>query len=206
MPADGAWTEMLAYAPFRKFEGNDRIQPVWYRVSRIERGELQWVRYVDTYVDFPMRADDDPRNPPAFYRDLEGLERGWDALLAQGMQVDLPDKRMQHMARFGLVRSIMTRIGDFPKYGVLDRNYGGAEHDGFPDTFNVETTAMLDWGMVDRAGRYLDNYLTHFVRDDGALVYRGPETGQYGRILTVAAQYAQQGGDPERLLRHQHTA
>lgn len=200
--ADGAWTEMLAYAPFRKFEGNDRIQPVWYRVSRIEHGELKWVRYVDTYVDFPMRTDDDPRDPPAFYRELEWFQRDWSAILGAGMQVELPDKRMQHMARFGLVRSIMTRIGDFPKYGVVDRNYGGAEHDGFPDTFNVETTAMLDWGLVDRAGRYLDNYLGHFVRDDGALVYRGPETGQYGRVLTVAAQYAQQGGDPKRLLRH----
>jgi hypothetical protein len=36
---DGAnWTEMLAFAPFRVANGNDRVQPVWYRVSRIENG------------------------------------------------------------------------------------------------------------------------------------------------------------------------
>jgi hypothetical protein len=199
--AGGAWTEMLAFAPFRLMDGNDRVQPVWYRVTRIENGKVKWSRYVDTYVTFPMRDTDDPRLAPGFYTGLETFKADWNRQLAQGIQVHLPDARVENMARFGLVRSIMTRIGDYPKYGVLDRNYGGAEHDGFPDTFNAETTAMLDWGLLDRAGRYIDNYFSHFVRDDGSLVYRGPETGQYGRMLTVAAQYVQDGGDPALLLR-----
>ncbi|MEP6898762.1 MAG: hypothetical protein ABI870_09550 [Rhodanobacter sp.] len=199
--ASGAWTEMLAFAPFRIMNGNDRIQPVWYRVSRIENGRLKWSRYVDTYVAFPMRDVDDPRLARDFYAALGAFKADWETRLAQGIEVHLPDKRVENMARFGLVRSIMTRIGDYPKYGVLDRNYGGAEHDGFPDTFNVETTAMLDWGLLDRAGRYIENYFSHFVRDDGSLVYRGPETGQYGRMLTVAAQYVEDGGDPNLLLR-----
>ncbi len=198
----GAWTEMLAFAPFRTFGGNDRVQPVWYRVSRIEGGRLRWSRYVDTYVAFPMRDTDAPRLASAFYDGLRGFHAAWSAEFAQGIRIDLPDDRVEDMARFGLVRSIKTRIGDFPKYGVLDRNYGGAEHDGFPDTFTVETTAMVDWGLLDRAGRYIDNYLAHFVRDDGSLIYRGPETGQYGRMLTVVAQYAQAGGDAGILLRH----
>lgn len=199
--SDGAWTEMLAFAPFRTLDGNDRIQPVWYRVCRIERGTPAWCRYVDTYVAFPMRDTDAPGLAPRFYAGLDRFKADWDARLAQGIDVHLPDRRVENMARFGLVRAIMTRIGDYPKYGVLDRNYGGAEHDGFPDTFNVETTAMLDWGLLDRAGRYIDNYFSRFVRDDGSLVYRGPETGQYGRMLTVVAQYAQDGGDPDLLLR-----
>jgi hypothetical protein len=200
--AAGAWTEMLAFAPFRTMDGNDRVQPVWYRVSRIENGRLKWSRYVDTYVAFPIRDIDDPRLAPGFYAGLDAFKADWDRRLAQDIQVHLPDARVENMARFGLVRSIMTRIGDYPKYGVLDRNYGGAEHDGFPDTFNTETTAMLDWGLLDRAGRYIDNYFSRFVRDDGSLVYRGPETGQYGRMLTVAAQYVEDGGDPALLLRH----
>ncbi len=199
--ASGAWTEMLAFAPFRTFDGNDRIQPVWYRVCRVEHDALQWCRYVDTYVAFPMRSTDAPDLAPRFYAGLDRFKADWDARLAPGIELHLPDRRVEDMARFGLVRSIMTRIGDYPKYGVLDRNYGGAEHDGFPDTFNVETTAMLDWGLLDRSGRYIDNYFSRFVRDDGSLVYRGPETGQYGRMLTVVAQYAEDGGDPALLLR-----
>jgi hypothetical protein len=93
-------------------------------------------------------------------------------------------------------------MGSFPKYGVFDRGYGGSEHDGFPDTFTVDTTAMLAWGLFDLAGQYLDNYFAHFVRDDGSILYRGPEMGQYGRMLTVAAQYADYTGDYQLLLRH----
>ena len=137
-----------------------------------------------------------------FYAALRRFDSDWRSLLAESIRIDLPDERMENMARFGLVRSIMTRIGDFPKYGVLDRNYGGSEHDGFPDTFTVETTAMIEWGLLERAGRYIDNYLAHFVRNDGSLVYRGPETGQYGRMLTVVAQFVRAGGDAGVLLRH----
>ncbi len=34
----GDWTEMLAFAPFRVENGNDRVQPVWYRMVRVEGG------------------------------------------------------------------------------------------------------------------------------------------------------------------------
>ena len=74
------------------------------------------------------------------------------------------------MARFSYVREIMTRVGDFPKYGAVDKDYAGSEHDGFPDTFTVGTTAMLEWGLLDRAGRYIDNYFGKLVRDDGSLL------------------------------------
>ena len=42
-------------------------------------------------------------------------------------------------------------------------------------------------GLVDVAGHYIDNYLGKFVRDDGSLLYRGPEIGQYGRMLRAIA-------------------
>jgi hypothetical protein len=60
---------------------------------------------------------------------------------------------------------------------------------------------MLEWGLLGQAGRYIDNYFGKFVRDDGSLLYRGPETGQYGRMLTVVAQYVNYGGNPKVLLR-----
>lgn len=196
---DRNWTEMLAFAPFRVSNGNDRVQPVWYRVSRVENGALRWSKYIDSYHPFPPRTDYDPKG---FYRDLLALHSGWENLLQQGMTVDLPDERVANMARFALVREMMTRVHDFPKYGAVDKDYAGSEHDGFPDTFTVDTTAMLEWGLVAQAGRYIDNYFGKFVRDDGSLLYRGPETGQYGRMLTVVAQYMNYGGDPQILLRN----
>jgi len=196
---DRNWTEMLAFAPLRASNGNDRVQPVWYRVSRIENGTLLWARYIDSYHPFLPRTDYDPKG---FYRDLLALDSRWQKLLEPGMTLDLPDERIANMARFALVREMMTRVHDFPKYGAVDKDYAGSEHDGFPDTFTVDTTAMLEWGLIEQAGRYIDNYLGNFVRDDGSLLYRGPETGQYGRMLTVVAQYQNYGGDSQVLLRH----
>lgn len=192
------WTEMLAFAPLRISNANDRIQPVWYRITRIEHGQLKWARYVDSYHPFPPRTDYDPK---LFYRDLAGLHDGWSKKLATEMKIDVPDERVANMARFSVVRDMMTRVRDFPKYGAFDKDYAGSEHDGFPDTFTVDTAATLEWGLVDLAGRYIDNYLDQFVRDDGSILYRGPETGQYGRMLTVIAQYVNYGGDPEVLLK-----
>jgi hypothetical protein len=194
-----AWCEMVAFAPFRHVNSSASVQPVWYRLARVDSDTLRWVQYVDSYHPFPPRTHDDPA---LFWRDLVQLHAGWKRLMAGAMQVQLPDGRLADMARFGLVREIMTRTGDFPHYGVVDRNYGGSEHDGFPDAFTVATEAMLDWGMVARAGRYIDNYFSQYVRDDGSLLYRGPETGQYGRMLTVLAQYIDDGGDGALLLKH----
>src|SRR5215467_1512116 len=195
---DRNWTEMLAFAPLRLTNRNDRVQPVWYRVSRVENGVLRWSKYIDSYHPFPPRTGYDAKK---FYADLLVLNAGWQNLLRQAMSLELPDERVANMARFALVREMMTRVHNFPKYGAVDKDYAGSEHDGFPDTFTVDTTAMLEWGLIAQAGRYIDNYFGNFVRDDGSLLYRGPETGQYGRMLTVVAQYVDYGGDPRVLLR-----
>lgn len=195
----GAWTELVAYAPFRVENGNKWIQQVWYRVARIENDRLAWVRYFDSYHPFPPRLE---YPPEPFYTELLQMREGWDKYLAPGMRIQIPDKRVENMARHSLVRDLITRIGVQPKYGVFDKNYGGSEHDGFPDTFNVDTAAMLEWGLLDLAGGYIDNYFGKFVRDDGSILYRGPETGQYGRMLTVVAQYVNYGGDPKLVLKN----
>ena len=198
--AKGAWSELVMFAPFRTDNGNDRIQPVWHRIARIENGELMWVKYVDSYPPVPPRTDVD--RAADFFADLLDTTEHWEGLLADAVELDVPDQRLSDQARHSLARAMSTRIGDFPKYGVMDRAYGGAEHDGFQDTFNVDVTAMLDWGLFDAARRYVDNYLTYFVRDDGSLVYRGPGTGQYGRMLTVIAHYYRLTRDDDLLMRH----
>ena len=195
----GNWSELIIYAPMRVENGNRRVQPVWYRLSLIENNELRWVRYFDSYQPFPPRTT---IQAEPFYEELLAMRAKWNQSLAQGMQIEVPDQRLANLARHSLVREMMTRVGAFPKYGVFGRSYGGSEHDGFPDTFTVDTTAMLAWGLSDLARQYIDNYFTYFVRDDGSILYRGPETGQYGRMLTVVAQYANYTGDYELLLCH----
>jgi hypothetical protein len=61
---------------------------------------------------------------------------------------------------------------------------------------------MLAWGEFGLSRNYSDNYFTSFVRDDGSILYRGPETGQYGRMLTVVAEYFAYTGDAMLLLKH----
>lgn len=195
----GDWSELVLFAPPRTDNSNLRFQPVWYRVCRIEGGKLKWAKYFDSYHPFPPRTESGPSD---FYQGLLETRGYWRDALASGMQIELPDKRLENLARHSLVRALITRMGQFPKYGVMDRSYGGAEHDGFQDTFNVDTTAMLEWGLPNVARDYIDNYFTYFVRDDGSILYRGPETGQYGRMLTVIAEYAAYSGDAKLLLKH----
>jgi len=193
------WSEMIAFAPLHQDSGNDRIQPVWYRVARIDGGQLKWARYFNSYQPFPPREH---YGAGLFYEDLVAMREGWERALAPGMKVDLPDQRLADMTRHCLVRDMITRVGDYPKYGAVDKNYGGSEHDGFPDTFNADTTAMTEWGLFGLSRAYIANYLGKFVRDDGSILYRGPETGQYGRMLTVIAAYANNSGDCKLLLEY----
>lgn len=195
----GDWTELVAYAPMRVENGNQRVQPVWYRVSRIDGNALRWARYFDSYHPFPPRTE---QRPERFYEELLAMRAGWERALQPGMKIEIPDQHLADLARHSLVRDMITRIGAFPKYGVFERGYGGSEHDGFLDTFNADTAAMLEWGLFDLAGQYLDNYFTFFVRDDGSILYRGPETGQLARMLTVVAQYANYTRDARLLLKH----
>jgi len=196
----GDWTELVMFAPERLDNGNPRVQPVWFRVCRVEGGELTWARYFDSRAPFPAEPDGELVEP--FYRDLLQVIGGTDDRLSDAFTLDVPDARLVDQAKHSLVMAMLTRIDDFPKYGVLDRLYGGGEHDGFQDTFTADVTAAIEWGMFDLAKRYIDNYFRYFVRDDGSIVYRGAETGQYGRMLTVLAQYYRYSDDGETLLRH----
>ncbi len=197
-PDGESWWEYIAFAPVDA--GHRTVQRAWHRVVRVEEGRPVRVDYVDTYPPYPPR--DKTAQAAGFYEDLLGLAEHWQGVLADVPAIDVPDARLVAQARHSLVRARITRVGDFPKYGVLDRMYAGAEHDGFQDTFNADVTASVLWGLFDQARRYVDNYLEHFVRDDGSLWYRGPETGQYGRMLTVVADYARAARDGAVLTEH----
>lgn len=193
------WLEYAILAPFTDEGESDRVQRVWYRIVRVNDGKLQDVQVFDSYHPFPPRIKSEPFD---FYLRLGQMVDAWKAQMSGAMTVEIPDQPLADLARHSIVRSMITRTGDFPHYGVAERNYGGSEHDGFQDTFNADMTALLDWGLVDRAGKIFDNYFAHFVEDDGAIRYRGPQTGQYGRMLTVAAQYGLASGDYALIHKH----
>lgn len=194
---DGCW-EYIAFAPLHA--PHLYVQPVWHRLVRIEGGRPVRVEYFDSYV--PTGPADDRTDGSAFFADLLALHLDAERFFADGLSLDLPDPALIDQAQHALLRARATRVDGFPKYGVMDRLYGATEHDGFQDTFNAETTALLEWGLFDAARQTIDNYLTHFVKDDGSIRYRGPQFGQYGRMLTTIGDYVVRSRDTELLRTH----
>ena len=60
----------------------------------------------------------------------------------------------------------------------------------------------LEWGLFEYAEAVMDNYLTHFMKHDGTILYRGLEMAQQGRILTCISLYYQYTRDDTLLLKH----
>ena len=84
-------------------------------------------------------------------------------MLEPAMKIDLPDERVANMARFSLVRDMMTRVKDFPHYGAFDKDYFGSEHEGFPDTFHGRYRSQPGLGL-GRSGRTLYRQLFRQIR------------------------------------------
>lgn len=60
----------------------------------------------------------------------------------------------------------------------------------------------LEWNFLDTARGVFDNYFSFYVRRNATVNYRGPEIAQYGRTLTLIAQYYRLTGDTTLLLKH----
>jgi hypothetical protein len=122
----GDWSELVIYAPMRVENGNQRVQPVWYRVCRVENNALRWARYFDSYHPFPPRLE---AKAESFYEELLAMRAGWEHALKQGMHIDIPDQRLA-------IRPSSRRnddiIGPFPKYGVLTEVTAAANMTAFP--------------------------------------------------------------------------
>ena len=179
------------------------IQPVWFRFIKLDNdGELKETHYFRSYLPYPPRGEPKAEE---FYRELLKVHEYWSKILSPSAKINVPEERVSDLCLHSLIRGIITRIGDHPKYGVWEggKGYGGSEHDGFPDTFTSSVTCYLEWGLFEYAKRYLNNYLSEFVREDGSIEYRGPEIGQYGRMLATIAKYYYYTKDYKMLLKHE---
>jgi hypothetical protein len=160
------------------------------------------VFYQHTYRPYPPRRQN-PK-PEEFYRAFLLFAEYWEAQLRDFVPVALPQNDWVEMSKHSFVKELMTRPGGvYPKYGVLDRLYAGSEHDGFPDTFTNAVYANLEWGRFETAKSFIENYFDEFVDSQGLVNYRGPETGQYGLMLSLLARHLNYTRDNALLSKYQ---
>lgn len=197
------WEETI----FAEEPGHFWTQPVWYRVLLVDGGQLKEAHYFYHHLPFP------PRGEPAaadFYQALLHVHEVWQHDLNPPMKVDVPDTRTLDFCLRALSLQMITRVEDHPKYGYpplgginVFGGYGYNNVDTFQDTFNADVTAFLEWGLFDTAKGYIDDYFTNSVREDGSIDTRGPEIGQYGKMLEVMARYYSYSKDEALLRKHQ---
>ena len=195
---DGAYWEVISYAKTRY--DNPLIQPAWYRFAKIKNGKLLDIHYYDSYLPYPL--DEEP-GPEGFYRDLYYLKMDWEKAVPEGMKINIPEQWIVDFCKHSFALEMFTRIGDHPRYGLYNKDYGAPDHDGFMDVLTSAVECYLEWGMTDVARRYLDYYFRHFIRVDGSVMYRGPSLGRYAKILAELAQYYHYTGDSGLIITHE---
>lgn len=172
----------------------------WHRTIQYDNGKPVKTAFAHSYAPFPPR-----RTAPeaaAFYRGLLDFAGYWQTEVKDQAAVTLPDAALGDMVTHAFTKELMTRPGgDYPKYGVVDRDYFGPEYDGFQDTFTSSLYANLEWGRFTQAKAVIDNYFDQFTYDDGMINMRGPEVPQFGLTLSLLARYGLYTGDIATLRR-----
>jgi hypothetical protein len=177
------------------------IVQTWHRTAVIENGKMTRVFYGYTYPAYPP-ARQDPK-PEEFYRGLLVFAEYWDNLLKDFAPVTLPDDSWANLSKHYFAKELMARPGGlYPKYGAVDRDYAGNEYDGFQDVFTSAVYVNLEWGRLDIARQFIDNYYAEYVDAKGVNDMRGPETVQFGLTLSLLARYFDYTCDSVLLMKH----
>jgi hypothetical protein len=180
---------------------NKYIVHTWHRTARIEDGKIAEVVYGHSYPAFPP-ARTDPQ-PEEFYAALLAFADYWDEQLHDFASAELPENVWIDLSKHALVKDLMTRPGGlYPKYGAVDRDYAGSEYDGFQDIFTSAIYTNMEWGRLETARLFIDNYFTEYVDDKGMIDMRGPETAQFGMTLSLLARYFHYSHDSTLMLKH----
>ncbi|HTS37348.1 MAG TPA: hypothetical protein VMH04_16845 [Candidatus Solibacter sp.] len=197
------WEETM----FAEEPGRFWTQPVWYRALRVDGDQIKEAHYYYHHLPFPPRGEP---SAAEFYKALYHVHEVWSRDLNPPMKIDVPDASLKDFCLHALLMEEITRVGDHPKYGYpplgginVFGGYGYNNVDTFQDVFNTSVAAFLEWGLYDVARRYIDDYFTNSVRDDGSIDTRGPEIGQYGKMLSVVAKYYAYTHDEKLLRRHE---
>ena len=190
--------DLLIFADVRATD--QLVVQTWHRTIQYDNGKPVKTAFAHSYAPFPPR-----RTVPEaadFYRGLLDFAGYWQAEVKDQSAVTLPDAAFSDMVSHAFAKELMTRPGgDYPKYGVVDRDYFGPEYDGFQDTFTSSLYANLEWGRFAQAKRVIDTYFDQFIYDDGMVNMRGPEVPQFGLTLSLLARYGLYTGDVATLGR-----
>jgi hypothetical protein len=177
------------------------IVHTWHRIALIEEGKLSKVVYGSSYPAYPP-ARQDPQSEE-FYRALLEFAEYWDHQLSDFTHAVLPDADWVNLSKHSFAKELMTRPGGiYPKYGAVDRDYAGSEYDAFQDVFTSAIYTNMEWGRLETARLYIDNYFSDYVDEKGMIDMRGPETAQFGMTLSLLARYFHYSGDAALLLKH----
>jgi hypothetical protein len=195
----GYW-EVILFGDVRPNK-NKYIVHTWHRTARIEHGQIAEVIYGSTYPAYPP-AREEPK-PEEFYRALLEFAEYWQALLHDCAPASLPQNDWIDLSKHAFAKELMTRPGGiYPKYGAVDRDYAGSEYDGFQDIFTSAIYSNMEWGRLDTARLFIDNYFSEYVDEKGMIDMRGPETAQFGMTLSLLARYFNYTGESALLLKH----
>jgi len=196
---DGHW-EVILFGDVRPNE-NKYIVHTWHRTARVENGRIAEVIYGNSYPAYPPTRRDP--QPEEFYRALLEFAQYWQHLLDDFAPTSLPQKDWIDLSKHSFAKELMTRpAGIYPKYGAVDRDYAGSEYDGFQDIFTSAIYTNMEWGRLETARLFIDNYFSEYVDDKGMIDMRGPETAQFGMTLSLLARYFNYTHDSQLLLKH----
>ena len=198
--SDHAYWEVIVFGEVGPNK-NKYIVHTWHRTARIEDGKIAEVIYGHSYPAFPP-ARVDPK-PEEFYSALLAFADYWDEQLHDFASTTLPENVWVDMSKHAFAKELMTRPGGlYPKYGAVDRDYGGSEYDGFQDIFTSAIYTNMEWGRLETARLFIDNYFSEYVDAKGMIDMRGPETAQFGMTLSLLARYLRYSGDTALMLKH----
>jgi hypothetical protein len=198
--SDRAYWEVIVFGDVGP-NNTKYIVHTWHRTARIENGAIAKVVYGHSYPAYPP-ARQDPQSEE-FYRALLDFAEYWDRQLHDFAPAELPENAWIDLSRHSFAKETMTRPGGiYPKYGAVDRDYAGSEYDGFQDVFTSAIYTNMEWGRLETARLFIDNYFTDYVDSKGMIDMRGPETAQFGMTLSLLARYFQYTSDSALLLKH----
>ena len=180
---------------------NKYIVHTWHRTARIEDGKIAEVVYGHSYPAYPPTRKDP--QPEQFYRALLAFADYWDQELHDFAATSVPQNAWIDMSKHSFAKELMTRPGGlYPKYGAVDRDYGGSEYDGFQDIFTSAIYTNMEWGRLETARLFIDNYFTEYVDVSGMIDMRGPETAQFGMTLSLLSRYFSYTQDSALMMKH----
>lgn len=198
--SDRAYWEVVVFGDVGANK-NKYIVHTWHRTARIEDGKISEVVYGRSYPAFPP-ARKDPE-PEEFYRAFLAFADYWGQQLHDFAPASLPQDVWIDLSKHSFAKELMTRPGGvYPKYGAVDRDYAGSEYDGFQDIFTSAIYTNMDWGRLDTARLFIDNYFTEYIDSKGMIDMRGPETAQFGMTLSLLARYFNYSQDSSLMLKH----